>query len=381
MFLKVFWVVHFRRNRWLTLYRNGWTTLKIICTILGASQLMYVEASCSQQKGDFLKSLANSLKYFGGVPLAIVPDNLKSAVTKPCKYEAEINSSFDDFAHHYQTTIIPARSRKPRDKALVENAVRIVYTRIFRDLNKQIFFNIEVLNTELKKLLEQLNNRKLTNREYSRRELFNQLEKNVLKALPVFDYELKIYKFYKVQNNGHVRVTEDKHYYSVPYQYIGCKVKVAYSTTSVEIYSKYTRIAAHKRIQDFGYSTIKEHMASRHRYIAEWNPERFLSWANKIGEHTVKMISEILNSKQYPEQSYKSCSGILSFATKLETERLENACKRAVYYGNYGYRVIKNILERGLDKEPIPGTQKAVKTSQNHENVRGAEYYNQATLF
>lgn len=356
--------------------------VEVFIAILGASQLTYVEASLSQQKADFLKSLANSLKYYGGVPEAIVPDNLKSAVTTPCKYEPEVNSFLDDFAHHYKTTIFPARSRKPRDKALVENAVRNVYNRIYSKLNNQIFFTIEDLNKEIRKLLEEYNQIKFSHREFSREELFKKIEKETLKPLPTSSFELKEYKFYKVQTNGHVKVTADNHFYSVPYRYIGSQVKVACSQSNIEIYHNYTRIACHKRIQEFGYSTISEHMASKHRFMAEWNPERFRNWAIKVGQNTLTLIEYILNSKQYPEQSYKSCLGILNFARKIGRERLDTACKRAIYYNSFSYKTVKSIIEKGLDKnfDPEPNIQKN-NQSQNHQNIRGSKYYDQTTLF
>ena len=355
--------------------------VEVFVSILGSSQLIYVEASYSQEKENFIKSVENCVRFYGGVPKAIVPDNLKSAVTKSCKYEPILNASFDDFSNHYNTTILAARSKKPRDKALVESAVKIVYSKMYRDINKQTFFSIEELNTEIKKYLLILNNRKLTDREYSRMELFEQIERETLLPLPDSKFELKEYKFYKVANSGHIKVTCDKHYYSVPYRYIGNRVKVAISADNIEIYHNYTRIALHKRCHRFGYTTVKDHMASQHKYVAEWSPERFISWASKVGENTSDMIKKVLDLKQYPEQSYKSYMGILSYEKKVGKDRLEKACERAIYYRNYNYRIIKNILEKGLDKNFEPKAKMQLKLSQSHGNIRGKQYYEQPSLF
>ena len=201
--------------------------------ILGASQLTYVEAVYTQAKEDLIAACENALHYCGGVPAAIVPDNLRSAVTKSSKYEAVINEAFADFAHHYNTAVLPARAYRPRDKALVENAVRLTYSRIYTKLRDTDYFSLEELNAAIRTVLEDYNNRLLKGRNYSRRQQFEEIERSALQPLPPLRYELKKHLFATVMKNGHVSLGEDKHYYSVPYRFIGKKVKLMYSHTSV----------------------------------------------------------------------------------------------------------------------------------------------------
>lgn len=349
--------------------------VEVFVAILGASQLTYVEAVMSQQKEDFISACENSLLYFGGVPSAIVPDNLKSAVTKSSKYEPTLNDTFADFAEHYSTTILPARAYKPRDKALVENAVRIVYTRIYARIRDVNYFTLEELNTGIRIALEDHNNAPLNGRDYSRRQQFNEIECNALAPLPPLRYELKKQLFVTVMKNGHVSLGADKHYYSVPYRFIGKKVKLMYSRHSVELFYNYERIALHKRIKSpYNYTTDKDHMASSHRFVSEWTPESFLSWAEKIHEDVKLYILKILNRKQHPEQAYKSCVGILSFAKKVGNERLIKACQRALGYGIYNYKTIQSILEKGIDKYTEAEENEQLQMPL-HDNIRGKNYY------
>jgi len=223
------------------------TEVQFYVAILGASQYTYAEASESQKKEDFIVSTENALHYYGGVPAAIVPDNLRSAVAKSNRYEPTINETFLDFAEHYETTILPARAYKLRDKSLAEGAVKILYQRIYPVLRKQVFYNLKDMNKAIWKELEAHNNRKLTGRLQSRLEMFYEIERNKLSPLPVKRYEIKQIAFATVMQNGHVLLSKDKHYYSVPYQHIRKKVKIMYTSEKVEVYHKYIRIALHKR--------------------------------------------------------------------------------------------------------------------------------------
>ena len=257
--------------------------VEVFVAILGASQLTYIEASFSQQKEDFIASCEHALHYYGGVPLAIVPDNLKSAVTKSNKYEPVINEMFADFASHYGTTILPARVYKPRDKALVENAVRLMYQRVYTKLHKQLFHSLEEINQSLWLALEEHNQLLLSNKSYSRRQQFEEIEKQALLPLPALRYELKKQCYATVMKNGHVCLGVDKHYYSVPYKYIGKKVTIRYSSTIVEVHYQYDQIALHTRTQSaYHYTSEKEHMASTHRFVSEWTPEKFIQWSQNI---------------------------------------------------------------------------------------------------
>ena len=226
---------------------GGLTEVQFFVAILGASQYTYAEASMSQKKEDFIASTENALHFFGGVPAAIVPDNLKSAVIKSNRYEPTINETFLDFAEHYEITILPARAYRPRDKSLAEGAVRILYQRIYPVIRKQVFYSLNDLNKAIGKELELHNNRKLTGRPQSRLDMFNDIERDQLMPLPVERYEIKQMAFATVMQNGHVLLNKDKHYYSVPYQHIRKKVKIMYTSDKVEIFHKYNRIAVHKR--------------------------------------------------------------------------------------------------------------------------------------
>jgi transposase len=348
--------------------------VEVFVAILGASQLTYVEAVMTQQKEDFILACENALHYFGGVPSAIVPDNLKAAVTKSSKYEPIINETFADFASHYNTAVLPARAFRPRDKALVENAVRILYNRVYASIKKQTYSSLEALNFTLWQALEKHNNTNFTARSYSRRQQFEEVEKAALLSLPLLRYELRRQASATVMKNGHIHLSVDRHYYSVPYQYIGKKTTVKYSRTTLEIYHNYERIAIHARdTSPYSYTTEPDHMASTHRFVSEWSAERFLSWAESIDKDVKQYLLEILHHKKHPEQAYKSCIGILNFEKKVGRERLINACKRGLDFGMYSYKAVEKILHTGLDKE----YEKLIEEGSMpiHENIRGESYY------
>jgi transposase len=349
------------------------TSVDVLVAVLGASQYTYVEATTSQKKEDFIYAVENALYFFKGVPRAIVADNLKSAVIKASKYEPRLNETFEDFALHYETTILPTRSRKPRDKSLVEGAVNIVYNRIFSALRNITFFHLSELNMAIWELLENYNTINFQGKDHSRLDLFNQIEKQTLFPLPQQRYELKKYALVTVLKSSHIWLLEDKHYYSVHYKHLGQKVKLIYTLSSVEIYYKTERIAFHQRsVNPYKYTTVREHMPSTHNFVSDWNPEMFLNWAANIGADTKAVVEKILQSKQHPEQAYKSCVGILGFAKKVGNERLNNACSRVIYYQSYNYYSIKNILDKGLDKEQAAELQYTLPL---HDNIRGEDYY------
>lgn len=349
-------------------------SVEVMVAVLGHSHYTYVEGSLSQKKADFISAIENALHYFKGVPKAIVTDNLKSSVTKSCKYEPQLNETFESFALHYSTTILPTRAYKPKDKAIVEGAVNIVYKRIFAPLRDITFFSLREVNAAIREQLEKYNSINFKGKDHSRKTLFEQAEQAELGSLPLERYELRNYNWQTVHKNSHIYLSEDKHYYSVPFKHISQKVKVVYSSTELEIYLNHHRIAAHRRDRKpYGYTTEKDHMPSAHRFVSEWNPERFLSWAKDIGEPTRFIVEKILSNKSHPEQAYKSCLGVLSFAKKVGNERLNNACGRAVYYQSYGYHIIKKILDKGLDKDPVQ--LEIACTIPVHDNVRGQSYY------
>jgi transposase len=349
---------------------------EVFIATLGFSQLTYVQAVTSQRKEDFIAATENALHFFKGVPKAIVPDNLKSAVTRPDRYEAEINAAFLDFANHYGTTILPARSKKPRDKALVEKSVDIIYSRVFAPLRNQVFHSIAALNRAIAPLLDAHNNQHFQLRQQSRQQLFEEQEKSSLQPLPPERYEIKIVKEVTVMKNGYVQLYEDKHYYSVPYRFIGRQVKLIYSSRQLSVFYNRERIAYHVRgIRKYGYTTIKEHLSSTHQFVSEWNPDKFINWAAAIAAEVKEYITYILDHATHPEQAYRSCVGILSYEKKVGTERLIAAVKRAIYFGAYNYTIIKKILQNNLDQIPLGDENSQQASLPFHDNIRGAQSY------
>lgn len=349
---------------------------EVFVSVLGSSQLSYIEAVPSQTKADWVAVNENALRFYKGVPAAIVPDCLKSAVIKANKYEPEINRTYNDFANHYKTVILPARALHPQDKALAENFVKNAYTHIYAPLRNQVFYSIEELNNALWEQLDIYNCKKFQGRDYSRKFLFDEVEKQHLKPLPVECYELKTFNTCKVQYNHHVYLKEDKHYYSVPFHLTGKQVMITSTNRDVEVYYNNKRVASHLRNRHpYGYSTNNEHRPKNHQYVSDWSPERFVKWASKIGSEAEQVITQMLDSRKHPEQAYKSCMGLLKLAQKHNNEDYLKACSKALQMNCIKYKFIKNILdtkafnltqEEELDLFEIP----------EHDNLRGKEIFN-----
>ncbi len=347
---------------------------EIFITIMGASQLIYVEALKSQKLEDWIWANENAWIYYGGATRGICPDNLRSAVTKACNYEPLLNETYDDLARYYNTVILPTRPAKPKDKSLVENAVRIVYQRIFARLRNQTFFSLQELNEAIWEELENLNNAHFQRRDISRRELFNEIEKKELQALPAERYEIKHYQVSKVEFNHHIYLKEDKHYYSVPYQYTGKKVKTIYTSRLIEIFKDNVRIALHQRNRKrYGYTTQKSHMPATHQFVNGWDTNRFTKWASQMGGSVETFIELMLESKEHPQQAFKSCLGVLNLGKKYKNEDLEKVCKRAIEYNSISYRFLDNSLKNNIhkmeDENPMD-----IKLP-FHKNIRGKENY------
>jgi transposase len=346
--------------------------VEVFVALMGASQYTYVEATCSQKKTDWLEANQNAFHFFDGVPKAVVPDCLKSAVKTPHNYEPDINPVYADFARHYQTAILPARPNRPRDKALVEGAVKIVYTWIFAVLRDRTFFTLADLNQAIKEQLELYNTKPMQRLKISRKQLFEDIDKAALLPLPPQRYSLRHFKRLKAQFNYHIYLSDDRHYYSVPYRYRGQRLLVVYDNSLVELFHNNRRIALHRRHQTpNGYTTLKEHMPSHHRAMSDWNPQRLINWAGDLGSSVEAVISHILRQRQHPEQAYKVCLGILNLAKKFDKQRLNKACRRAIEFQHYSYKGIKNILQNRTEEqqldcfEPLP----------EHQNIRGNRYY------
>lgn len=328
------------------------TQVEVFVGILPCSHYTYVEASLSQKREDFIRSVNNCLRFYGGSPKAIVPDNLKSAVTKASKYEPVLNKSLKSLGLHYSSVINPTRCYSPQDKALVEGAVKLVYQRVFYPIRDMIFFSLEDLNKQIRIELEKYNKSLMSKTETSRLKQFLDIEKHYLQALPPNEYQLKNYRKAKVQKMGYVSLWDDKTYYSVPYRYIGKQVEMQYDQTGVEIYYNSQRIASHKRCFKKGtYITVKEHMSSTHQFYSDWSPEYFEKLALKIGEETKKYVSVLIDQQAYPETGYKQSLGIINLKKEYPEHRIELACRMAFSHDRYSYRTILRILKNNMDLE------------------------------
>jgi len=348
--------------------------VEIMVTSLGYSQMIYAEGIHDQKIESFVTVCENALHFYKGATKALVPDNLKSAVTIASKYEPQINETYSEFANHYGMVVYPARSRSPQDKSLVEKAVSIVYNQIYGVLRNQVFHSLEELNQAIWDLLEQVNSRNFQGKPYSRIDLFNQQEKHLLSPLPHESFEIRESVRVTIMKNSHVLLGKDKHYYSVPFRHIGKRVKMVYGNRTVSIYSAGERIAFHKRDpQPYKYTTNPEHLPSTHRFVADWTPEKFLKWAATIDKDVETYIQGIFDRNTYPETAYRSCVGVLSLAKKKGKDRLINACRRGLHYQSYGYKIIDNIIKKGLDKQPLEEVSK--QKLPLHDNIRGANYY------
>jgi len=344
----------------------------VFVATLGASSYTYAEAQESQAMKSWIGGHVRAFEFFGGVTEILVPDNAKTAITSPCRYEPDINPTYQDMAEHYDTAVIPTRVRHPRDKAKVETGVQVVEYWVIAPLRNRQFFSIEEINQAIKERLEALNNREMRHLGKSRKELFEELDRPVLKALPERVYELAEWKRAKVSIDYHVEY--GGHYYSVPYQLIHKNVDIRATENIIEVFLKGKRVSSHKRDEAKGrHSTLPEHMPEAHRKYAEWNPERFIRWAEKSGSATAQMVKNLLSSRKHPEQGYRSSLGLLRLESRYGKERLEAACHRALSFGLHSYKGVKNILESGLDKvtpeEPIS------VASKTHVNIRGTKYY------
>lgn len=350
---------------------------QVFVSILPFSGLIFCMAVHSQRSEDFMQCINAMLKFYQGVPATILCDNLKTAVTRPSRYEPQFTELCGQLSEHYATTFSATRPYRPKDKALVESAVRIVYNHVYAPLRNHDHTSLEALNAAMHQQLVLLNNKPYKKTPHSRWYFFEQHERKLLKPLPSAIFSVKKVVLLTVQRNYHIQLTEDRRYYSVPYKYVGRKVKVLYDQKSVEVYLDHERIALHVRGHQHhrAYTTIEEHMPPHHRKMHQingFNKEDLLAQARRIGNKTVDAVGLMLENSIYIEQNYKACFGMLMLAKKYGATRLEAACDRALKGPRVNYTMIKNILERGLDKQLVlPDNQPIPK----HDNIRGKEQY------
>jgi transposase len=347
---------------------------QIFIATLGASNYTFAEATLSQGLPSWIRSHIHAFEFFGGIPHILVPDNLKAGVTNPCRYEPEINPTYQDLAEHYGTTVIPTRPGKPRDKAKVESAVLVAERWILAALRNHTFFSLAELNKTTREKLSELNNRRFQKLNTTRKELFETLDKPALKPLPAHPYEYAEWKKARVNIDYHIEI--DHHYYSVPYQLVREQVDVRITSTTLEVLFKNRRLASHKRsYQQGGFTTLKEHMPKSHQRYLHWTPSRIIRWAAKNGPMTRELITQILKSRPHPEQGFRSCLGIMRLTKSYSPERIENACARALHIRAFSYKSVESILKKGLDQQPLLFGQTEKTTPLFHNNIRGKHYY------
>jgi transposase len=350
-------------------------TAQIFVGVLGASNYTYAEATFTQQLPDWIASHCRMFEFFNGVPALIIPDNLRSAINKSCRYEPDINPTYADFIEYYGTAVLPARPFKPKDKAKVENAVLIVERWVLARLRNQTFFGLAQLNCVIRELVRELNNRPFKKLPGCRLSAFEEIDKPALKLLPAYPYEFTYFKKARVHIDYHVQL--DSHYYSVPYQYISKEVECRYTSTRVEWWYQGKQIAIHVRSYKKGsHTTIHEHMPKAHRKHQQWTPGRFLNWSAQIGCATTRLVKYLLEYKPHPEQGYRSCLGLLNLSKRYGDIRLEKAYEYAWQIGAKNRRSVESILIHNLENKlftQIKPTHSIAGIT--HENLRSKNYY------
>ena len=345
----------------------------VFVAVLGASNYTYAEATWTQSLPDWIGSHVRTFAALGGVPEVVIPDNLKAAVTRAHRYEPESNRTYTDLAHHYGFAVMPARARKPRDKAKVEVGVQVVERWILARLRHHTFFVLVEVNAAIQPLVLALNARPFKKLPGSRQQLFAALDRPALRPLPPQPYEYAEWKQARVNIDYHVDV--EGHYYSVPYVLVRQPLDVRLSAQVVELFHKGQRVASHQRSPQKGrHSTVAAHMPTAHRHYAEWTPQRLIQWAAHSGAATAQVVENILASRPHPQQGFRSCLGIMRLGKRYGDERLEAACQRALTLGACSYKSIESILKHGLDRSPVPEPPGAT-VSPRHPNIRGPQYY------
>lgn len=343
----------------------------LFVAVLGYSNKTFAEAFANEQLEQWITAHCRAFEFYGGVSRAIVPDNPKTAVVQPCRYEPMLHRTYQEMAAHYGTVILPTRIKKPRDKAKVETGVQIAERQILARLRDQRFFSIAEINQAIRPLLTTLNAQPFQKLDGSRDSWF-ETEKQALLPLPAARFEMATWSKTTVNIDYHAEV--DKHFYSVPYQLVHQELQARSTATTVELFHQGKRVAAHPRSHLTGrFTTLDEHRPKAHQRFLEWTPSRLIAWARKTGPQCGQVVERILDSKPHPEQGFRSCLGIIRLGKAVGAERLEAACARALLFGTCSYRSIKSILDAKLDQQPQEP--ELALQSPSHENVRGQDYY------
>jgi transposase len=341
--------------------------------VLGTSSYTYAEATQDQQLTAWISAHMHAFEYFSGVPRLLIPDNLRTGVSRACRYDPDLNPTYQEFAMHYAVGVVPARPYRARDKAKVEVGVQVAERWIIAALRHHTFFHLEDVNRAIRELLERLNQRPFRKREGSRASVFAAVERSALQALPGEPFDMSQWSYARVNIDYHIAF--DANLYSVPYTLVQERVEVRATPTTVEIFHKGQRVASHVRghgrEQVF---TQREHRPKSHQAHLEWTPSRMVNWAEKIGPHTAKLFERILAEKPHPEMGYRSCLGIIRLAEQYSSTRMEAAADRAIRTGACRYQSVKSILKNSLDQQPLPEPP-PLPLPPAHDNIRGAEYF------
>ena len=346
---------------------------EIFVACLGASDLIFAKAVGSQGLEDWVRAHCDTFEFLGGAPEIVVPDNLKSGVTRPCRYDPDVNRTYWEVARHYGVAVIPARRGRPKDKAKVEQAVQMVQRWVLAPLRHRRFRSLAELNAAMAPLLDALNDRPMKVLKTSRQELFDRIERESLRPLPKNRFEIATWSKQTVGPDYHVQV--EGHYYSVPYSAAGRKVFVRWTSNIVEVLLDDRRIASHARCLAGGrrHVTVREHMPPQHAAHVKWTPERITRWVEQSGPFAGRLAREILASRPHPQQGFRACLGLIRLGERFGAERLDAACRRALDAGTIRYRSVQSILKMGLDQQVLP--EEPDREPVEHPNVRGPEYY------
>lgn len=349
--------------------------VELFCCCWGLSSFSYAEATESQKKRDFTQSHVRGFRYFGVIPHGLVPDNLKSAVTRACPFDPVINPLYAQMGQHYGIAILPARVRKPKDKAKIESGVLHIQRFILARLRNRQFFSLAQVNAAIRELLDEFNDRPMKDYGYqSRRERFERLDRPHAQALPRDPFRITDVKHeVLVGKNYHVRYAD--RFYSVPFEYVGKRVTIRRSGGMVEIIYDNQQLARHLYShRKFGYSTKAEHMPKAHQFVKGLTPGWLIAQAAEIGENTVAALSTIMRRSEHVQQGFNAALGVLRLAKAFTPQRLEAACSRCIHYNTVNYRSLKAVLSQNLEKQPLPGKERNSNSADTstlvHENLR-----------
>jgi transposase len=349
--------------------------VELFVAVLGASNYTFAEATRTQQSADWIASHIHAAEYFGGTPVAWVPDQLRTGVGRPCRYEPDVQRTYGEWAQHYGTVILPARPAKPRDKAKAEAGVLVAQRWILARLRHETFFSLDTLNGRIRELLTDLNARPMKGYGgLSRRDLFERFDRPALRPLPAERFVYGAWVYARVNIDYHIDV--DHHFYSVPHPLVHEQVDARVTVTTVEVFHHGRRVAVHARSPLPGrHTTIAAHMPKAHQAHLEWTPSRLVRWGASLGAEVGAFVEELLASRPHPEQGYRSCLGLLRLEKTYGAARVNAACGRARLVQARSYRHVESILKHGLDRQPLLLEPAADRAPLVHDNIRGPRYY------